>query len=410
MEEAPGTQEWAAVRPPVGAPVDPPKSPGAESSVGSLPLKSPEQSPVFPGRGPLFAPSGPPPPPVPTTPASLFSSPAEPSPPGAPALPDDGAEVQLSKAPSEEDRDWKLVSRTRPPGADGRLGLETPLQVREVLAQLWRTHVPNLGEGTRSLQALKKAVQNLLVPTAPASLQTSLRKLQSWFADTVPPRLSEQALADYALSSGIQYEGRLLAAAHGPGRAAQVAEEDLKGLLLQLLHTDLAREQSSELKLLLESAESHLKRIETQQVTHLLASEAGEGYWLEIPLGMGRDWLAAQLLISPESKEARGSDPESRGYTVLFMLDMPGLGKTRIEVYVSSQAVRASFFVEETGALEALRHELGSLSAELGTHPERAVQLEAQPLARLNPETFRKLESPVRIPAPGHFKLIDLEV
>jgi hypothetical protein len=206
----------------------------------------------------------------------------------------------------------------------------------------------------------------------------------------------------------LQYEAKLARAVSEGGEAlARVADTDVKGLLLRALR-DLGQAPASPGTEALSAALArHLGNVETQQALNLLALLHGGMFQLQVPLSAGKDLTTAFLAVEPDAGQGRRREGTARGYNVLFLLDLEGLGRTRIDAHFTGEAVRVVFYLEQAEALgrvEAGFPAFGGLLRSLGYDD---VLLAARPVAELPAEKRQKLEAIARgVPTSG--RLVDV--
>jgi hypothetical protein len=165
-----------------------------------------------------------------------------------------------------------------------------------------------------------------------------------------------------------------------------LAREDLKGLALKLL--DHLRElagssgpksgEAGTLENLKQDLGSFLQKIELYQILNLRPSDSPDRFFLFLPLWLGNQLQFVEFNLSlPREK----SDPEKgNGFSVLFLLNLPDLGKVRIEVQIKEKDLFCRFVVSEGEVSEFLKQGLPLLRERLeGLGFQPSLQMTAGP-------------------------------
>jgi hypothetical protein len=264
-----------------------------------------------------------------------------------------------------------------------------------------------------SLNVLQQELGGLFDLHAQEALPPSLTKLQTRLQSLLPDvsTPSPQPLATFVRDGGYHYEAKLFRLVQeNPQALARVADADLKGLLLQALKGVAASPLRPAAQSLTAAISHHLDHIETQQAANLLAQIHGEPYQLEIPFFTGQGFSTASLAIAPDGKSDKGGEAgRGRGYHVLFLLDLDGFGRTRIDAHLTSKTLRVNFYLEHGEAVTLLRSELPSFRETLNASGYEEVSLAAQPLEQLSPEKRRKFDS-LTVGVPATVSLLDVKV
>lgn len=92
---------------------------------------------------------------------------------------------------------------------------------------------------------------------------------------------------------------------------------------------------------------------------------------------------------------------------MLFLLDLEGFGRTRIDAYITSKTLKVIFYVEQGGAVTLLRSELPSFRETLHSLGYGEVFLAVKPLGRLSPEKRQKFDS-LAVGVPTAVSLVDV--
>jgi hypothetical protein len=242
---------------------------------------------------------------------------------------------------------------------------------------------------------------------AEGSTRESLVKL----ADAVGKMIASGAppSADYIesllLDGGFFYEAKLRRASENPRHMRAISEYDLKGLLLGAL-ADLPWEHSTfGLK---DALTAFLANIELQQVENLLAQLDGTALQLQIPLASGAVFTTVALAVAADGGKQQGrSGAEKRNYSLLFVLQLEGLGAVRIDARLGEEKLSAVFFLEKESSLELVRQELTEFRERLVSLGYENPQLEAK-LARDIPPEKQQSFAALAAGAPASVQLLDL--
>ena len=144
--------------------------------------------------------------------------------------------------------------------------------------------------------------------------------------------------------------------------AAEIADSDLKGLLLGALE-ELNTAGASEPR---RAVAGQLYHLEGQQAANLLAQIDGRAFQFHVPLFTGAGFT--DVAISIERDGGSRSERDKKGaaeYSVLFALDLEEFGRLRIDARVRESFVTAVFFADKEASLKQLRFELPSLEESL---------------------------------------------
>ena len=304
---------------------------------------------------------------------------------------------------------------------------------------LLRSTVAHRVPESESLQTLLPALATLIeaaphneVPTSVTKLHTFLKTL---LQDTTPP--DAERLATFIRDGGLQYEAKLTqqATLHSPD-FTRVAESDVKGLLLQTLK-DLQQSPGGKFPLSLASSQlhaeeqlppsatheatrrsvvsaltTHLEHIENQQAVNILAQSHSEPYQLQIPFFTDQGMTTAFVAISADGSRHENTTEEQgqkspTSYSILFFLDLEGLGQTRIEARIGSQSLWGAFYVDQPESVALLQAELPAFRTTLQLLGYDEVLLIAKPLGQLSPEKRQKFDA-LASGTPGSIHLLDM--
>ena len=238
-----------------------------------------------------------------------------------------------------------------------------------------------------------------LTETAGESLPASVRQLQARLAALIPEgsQLRAEQLTTLIRDTGQQYEAKLLGVADPSVPTLQtVTENDVKGLLLQALDEMLVRSHSSTD---VAPLAQHVTHIERQQVLNVIAQIQDAPLQFQLPL-LSDDVLTSAL-FSLEKDDGDGNGTaetgaSQAGYRILFLLDLDGLGQTKIDAHLTEQAVHATFYVEQQKAEAFLRPHLAALQEALYDLGYESVSLASQPLSQLSGHQQRKFKAITR--------------
>lgn len=288
---------------------------------------------------------------------------------------------------------------------DLKEGSVLPLRVEQLLPQVVFRILPHAVNEQQALQLLRAQVvdsvpvgqslqflnQALQAQGQEATLSPSLAKVQAFLQSILPVKapLTAEQITTLVRDGGLLFEAKLAQAARdNPQAMSQVADKDLKGLLLQTLRNEPALAQG-----LSHPVANHLSHIETQQAINLLAQFHAEPYLLQIPFYNGPALSTAYVSIEADrhGRQAKGS--QQQGYDVLFQLDLEQLGQTRIDAHLTRQTVRAVFYSDRGEALARMRAELPSFRQSLLALGYEEVLLAAKPLGQLAPDKQQKFRA-----------------
>jgi hypothetical protein len=273
-------------------------------------------------------------------------------------------------------RGKELVAETAfplPEGAEFQVRVER-LEPRVILKFL----MPTSG-GSVSFSLLKKywvgdpplemlaesweALKNVVGPSLPKEVQETWSRIQETtkqFSRMLESGAGPQALARIIDQSGLNLENKLLRMIASDGKPSFQAaiEGDLKGLLLKLKAQleRFAPETARELHPL-------IQKMELYQLLN-----AGEGdpskLLLLIPLLFPEGLRWTEVLFSGDRG---GGDPAGDpARTLLFLLDLPALGKLQIEIQIRENRLYGRFKTTDSGIGEYLEENLSRLAGRLG--------------------------------------------
>ncbi len=264
--------------------------------------------------------------------------------------------------------------------------LEQTPSIEAVARQLLTKFLPTLPPLDAAFKDLSRSLRALAGrPTEdlPAKLRPLVVRLQRFLESAAPGSMHKVPLQELVGRSGLGFEKRLAESVNDPRLFGQVARDDLKGMLLKMAAIEPASESPRSLADLRQSAEQVLGHLEVQQATNLLKSVRGDGIRLLIPFSLGSHFTTAQVEIRrrrDSGGRAASGPTKGRTTTLLFLLDLEGLGKTQIEARVGGEGLQADFFIEEEEAVPILRRGLPDLARKLAKKGYPSIRLEAYPL------------------------------
>jgi hypothetical protein len=276
-------------------------------------------------------------------------------------------------------------------------------------ARLVRSHLPahaDSGELLDSLQSELAALVESRPDAAPALAKfTALREsIATLLAGGIP--LTPDKLKILAHDGGLYYEAKLLSAANDSERMLEIADHDLKGLLLAALQEAKTRAFSAGLN---SALSAQLENLETQQAVNLLAQLDGGAFQMQIPFYTGTGFSTAALAVERDGHgptEQRGNG--KGGYTLLFLLDLEHFGRTRIDAHIEGEKLHAVFYVDRAASLGLIRQELPGFRDSLTALGYRDVLLAAKPLREMSQGKQEKFAA-LAVGAPSWIHLLDMK-
>jgi len=175
----------------------------------------------------------------------------------------------------------------------------------------------------------------------------------------------------------------------GSQRAGNEVLAQLKRLTGSSLGETAENLQTEELKM---GLESFLRKVELYQMLNLHPPEGSDRFYLFLPFWLGSHLQFVELNLSfPRKKSARG---EREQLSLLFLLQLPVLGKVRIEVQIKDKDLFCRLMVADLQISELFCQGLSDLSVRLqrmGYYPH--LQLSVEPAEKLNETSVSNLES-----------------
>ncbi|MGE0680907.1 MAG: hypothetical protein AB7P69_08395 [Candidatus Binatia bacterium] len=312
------------------------------------------------------------------------------------------------------------------PGTEEKGEIDPAPDMQAEAIRLLRTNITDRTASAESLTTLTQELASFVEHPPQDAVPPSIMKLHSLMKTLLPEHAPPTAehLAAFVRDGGLHYEAKLLRLAEStPQALAQVAEEDLKGLLLQALK-DLATAQgkpdltepsqdSFPSQDIAASLAHHLDHIESQQAVNLLAQAKGEPYQLQIPLFTGQGMTTAFLSIESEGQgngetETQRHGEKGKGYNILFMLDLEGFGKTRIDARIGEKSLWVAFYVDQNSSIALLQREFPAFRETIQAFGYNEVLLVAKPLGQIPPEKREKFDS-LTVGVPLSVHLLDVK-
>ena len=285
--------------------------------------------------------------------------------------------------------------------ASGRIGLEVETVTPQVILKLLSANETGnltarsllkkyLGEGV----PLEKLAENLSalgkmeVGSLPPAIQKTIAELKTLLAQYGPPFLTDpQALQEMIIQSGLFWENRLQQLIQKKGEEAflQVIPQDVKGLLLKLktqLH-EAALTKGLDNKVLagaeewVRGVDAYLQKIEAYQFINQRYADSSEKWMLLLPLWIGQNLQFLELGLGFSRGE--GTSPEKDETSLLFLLQLPEIGRIRIEVIIRKDALFGRFGLADPSFQEWIQQNLPDLEKRLtvlGFHPSFSVAQE----------------------------------
>jgi hypothetical protein len=189
-----------------------------------------------------------------------------------------------------------------------------------------------------------------------------------------------QALRERMADSGLFWEARIKQWMEEEGNEPfmQLLQKDFKGFGLKLLsqlkegfsQEKVAGEPSPAMRDLLEGLEGVLRKIEFYQILTHQPPEGQERIFFLLPFWLGTHLQFVELCLSFAREKERNS--EQKEHTLLFLLQLPELGKLRVEVKVQQKNLFCLFLSpdpEITRFIQASGTKLEKRLEQLGFYP-----------------------------------------
>jgi len=293
------------------------------------------------------------------------------------------------------------------------------LAVEAVTPQVLLRFLPSPGEGEAiALGELKKilgesvSLENLgekisvlgrmNLSRLPAEIQKGIQELMTALAQYAPPFLTDpRTLREKIFHSGLFWENRMreLIQKRENGDFVQASRQDLKGLLLKLksLLKDATPLEGGSGPILSEAEEGlqalqpYLRRVEAYQLLNQRYGDSSEKWLLLIPLWFGQEMQFLEMSLGFSRKEAHPSEREVT--SLLFLLNLPEMGKIKINVAISKENLFCRFHLAAPSFHKEIRRNLPELENHLralGFHPSFSVS--EDPLNEEKEEILNRLD------------------
>ena len=276
----------------------------------------------------------------------------------------------------------------------------------------------NLASSATPVAQNLTTIKNLL-PAMPANEMASIKglpQLLNWMQASESSRdypINGERLGQLIRDSGGQLEPKLQAMI-AKGAQAQPLTTDLKAILTQVAGDQAAagKIQNSEvLRLITEASQQSLSRIETGQALNVLANLQGEPVRVEFPMLVGQHMINVQMAVQQQganSEQQDSSDGSDQSYSVLFALELSGLGNLRVDANVSDKVVHARIYNEDAGVRHFIQENIHRLEERLQSLGFKEVYLLASP-AKPDAEKQARFDELTTM-RPASFSLLDVLV
>jgi len=282
--------------------------------------------------------------------------------------------------------------------------------LEEETARLLRQHLPGPVAERDSLLTLQEKLTAGPDPRAGDAVQLRLEKLKSFIGNLLRSEepIHSQRLVELVRDSGLQYEAKLFRAlTDNPQSLAQVADGDLKGLLLGALKELETAALTGEPR---NTILGQLNTLEGQQAVNLLAQIEGHAFQLQLPLFIGSGFATVALSIERDSQEAcEPGTKKPQGYRILFLLDLENFGHTCIDTYVNANGLNVIFYVDQEGSVALLKRELPQFRDALKAMGYREVWLAARGMRQMTQDQEAKFNA-LAMGIPLSLNLLNVKV
>ncbi len=288
--------------------------------------------------------------------------------------------------------------------------IEPEPALEDEAAKFLRQHLPGLAAEQESLAGLQAKIGTVNLLDATHASLVRLEKLKHFLADLLNSKepLDAARLMRWVRDGGLHYEAKLLRAViENPERLADIADHDLKALLLGALgELETNRLSGAPLNAIV----SQLGDLETRQAVNLLAQLEGHAYQLQIPLFTAWGFSNLALSVERDGEGGRGrADDSAENYNILFLLELEDFGRTRIDARLEGRNLRVIFYVEREDSIRLLTREMSSLRETLLALGCREVLLSAWPLRAMPREQRPKFEA-LALGVPPDLQLLNVKV
>jgi hypothetical protein len=109
-----------------------------------------------------------------------------------------------------------------------------------------------------------------------------------------------------------------------------------------------------------------------------------------------------------EETGKQGNGKTGKGYNLLFLLDLEGLGQTRIDARITEKSLWVAFYVNQSHSLSLLQSEFPAFRQTLQAMGYEEVLLVARPVNLLSPEKQKKFAA-LALGVPARVSLLDVK-
>ena len=264
---------------------------------------------------------------------------------------------------------------------------------------------------SQNMTAMRSLLPGLINTDLPVN--SILAELENWLAasvSTVDKPVDGERLGQLIRQSGTGMETELLGlskqAVHHPEML-----QDLKALMLQLSNIQSSHTTHAEiLKVLTELAQHSTARIESNQALNVLAQMHGDPIRFELPMLVGQQLVSVYMSVQQQYQSSQEDGEHGGGaeqsYSVLFALDLTGLGKMKVDASISDTSVHARIYADQAGVGQFIREHIQRLETRLQDIGYKEVFLLA---AQTSPdvEKQRSFDQLTRM-APSSLNLLDV--
>ncbi|WP_143144824.1 hypothetical protein [Mariprofundus micogutta] len=242
-----------------------------------------------------------------------------------------------------------------------------------------------------------------------------LPQLETFLKSTESSRaypINGDRLAQLIRDSGGNLESKLHSLINR-GEQAQSLQQDLKAILLQVSgDQNTGKTQHAEvLRLITELSQQSAGRIELGQALNVLANIQGEASRIEFPMLVGQQLINVQLAVQENGQQTNHSSSDGSGdqsFSVLFALELSGLGAMRIDANISDKSVYARLYNDDSDACGFIQQHIGKLEERLQNLGYDKVHLSAS-ANKIEPEKQLRFDELTSM-RPTSFSLLDLLV
>jgi hypothetical protein len=238
-----------------------------------------------------------------------------------------------------------------------------------------------LGKMAENLSALGK----MNLDSLPPAIQKTIQELKTLLSQYSLSFLADpQTLQEKVFQSGLFWENRLQQLIQKKGEDAfrQVNRKDVKGLLSELksqlqgavMTEGMDGKGLSKAENWAQGVDAYLQKIEAYQFLNQRYADSSEKWILLLPLWIGQNLQFLELGLGFSRGE--GGLPEKNDASLLFLLQLPEIGRIRIEVTVRKDALFCQFGLADPSFQAWIQQNLPALEERLvalNFHPSFAV-------------------------------------